>query len=185
MKNELTAAQLVDTYRISLNKDASGNFTGMVRIENAKRCKADKALEAIQAAKQEIIAILQERGETEARARAEHAAKVAAIPGLKEIRSAWEDMAAWRNEFEKNIYNGDSGVGLRKKPEYDMPAMYAAYPVATAYLKAESYAHAANYQKASAGRKAMEAIIDGADPEETIKAMEEEWSAATMAHMWD
>lgn len=116
MKNELTAAQLVDTYRISLNKDASGNFTGMVRIENAKRCKADKALEAIQAAKQEIIAILQERGETEARARAEHAA---------------------------------------------------------------------NYQKASAGRKAMEAIIDGADPEETIKAMVEEWSAATMAHMWD
>jgi hypothetical protein len=52
-------------------------------------------------------------------------------------------------------------------------------------LRAESYSRAANYHKASAGRKAVERILDGEDWKKAISDMEAEWDAAVSEHMWD
>lgn len=68
---------------------------------------------------------------------------------------------------------------------YDFDNLYATYPRAEAYLKAEQYRDAANYVKSAAGEKALEAIINGADPAESIAAMEAEWNAYCEKHIWD
>lgn len=44
MKNELTAVQLVDAYRISLNKDASGNFAAIAKGLGVLPYDVDKML---------------------------------------------------------------------------------------------------------------------------------------------
>ena len=51
--------------------------------------------------------------------------------------------------------------------------------------RAESYSRAANYRKASAGRKAVERILDGENWEKAVSDMEAEWKEAVSEHMWD
>ena len=65
-------------------------------------------------------------------------------------------------------------------PEADeaLDAARAQYHLAAAYAKAESYSVASHDQKASAGRRAMEAIKSGADPLQAIEKMELDWAAA-------
>lgn len=52
------------------------------------------------------------------------------------------------------------------------------YPLAAAYAKAESYSMAHNYAKAAAGKRAMRAIEQGADPLQAVAEMEAEWADA-------
>lgn len=72
-----------------------------------------------------------------------------------------------------------------QRSKSDPKALMAAYPVAAAYIKAENWSRAANAAKAAAGDKAMESILQGADPAEALAAMEREWSAYCDAHVWD
>lgn len=58
-----------------------------------------------------------------------------------------------------------------------LDAARAQYPLAAAYALAESYRMASHDQKASAGRRAMDAIESGSDPIATIAKMESDWSA--------
>lgn len=147
------------------------------------REKAVKLLKAHSAEMQEIKAALLAE-QTEERETAEHRRNFrAAIPGLKELEIAREAQAAYREAFARAV---DSGDGIYPaKPKSDPAELSAQYPMAAAMLRAESYSRAANYRKASAGRKAVERILDGDDWEKAISDMEAEWKEAVSEHMWD
>lgn len=105
------------------------------------------------------------------------------IPGIKELEAARKEHAAF-----DEAYNLAMNYGIGKypaEPESDLDGLEAQYPMAAAILRAESYSRAANYRKASAGRKAVERILDGEDWEKAISDMEAEWHEATGEHMWD
>ena len=150
------------------------------------RDKAVKLLKAHPAEMQEIKAALmaEEAEEAEERETAERRRNFrAAIPGLKELEAAKEEQAAYREAFSRAIYSGD-GI-YPHKPKSDPAELSAQYPMAAAILRAESYSHAANYHKASAGSKAVERILDGEDWEKAVSDMEAEWKEAVSEHMWD
>lgn len=50
---------------------------------------------------------------------------------------------------------------------------------------AESWSHADHYRKAALGRAAMDAIINGDDPQSTIAEMDRLWSGHVSQHIWD
>ena len=147
------------------------------------RDKAVKLLKAHPAEMQEIKAALMAE-EAEERETAERRRNFrAAIPGLKKLEAAKEEQAAYREAFSRAV---DSGDGIYPaKPKSDPEELSARYPMAAAMLHAESYSRAANYRKASAGRKAVERILDGDDWEKAVSDMEAEWKEAVSEHMWD
>lgn len=185
----MTAQELIKKYDIVLQTkwtDKGFEPTGTLMIREGVACRRAGDLDAVKAAKPEILAILMAEREAEERAYQERQEKINSIPGLKEIKEARRDLEKWSDEFRASFESEDGGgVGVRPKPKYDLAAMYAKYPRAKAYLLADEYADAANYAKAKAGEKAREAIINGEDPEAAIATMEAEWTAYTQAHMWD
>jgi len=58
------------------------------------------------------------------------------------------------------------------------------YPRAAAYLQAKSYAHASNYRKVAAGKRAMAAIEDGEDYEAAVEQMETAWREHCKNKQW-
>ena len=147
------------------------------------RDKAVKLLKAHPAEMQEIKAALLAE-QTEERETAERRRNFrAAIPGLKELEAAKAEQAAYREAFSRAVDSGDGFYPV--KPESDPAELSAQYPMAAAMLRAESYSRAANYRKASAGRKAVERILDGEGWEKAISDMEAEWNEATSEHMWE
>lgn len=175
--------QLSDTAREIL--EHSGARFSLIgdKMAVSPREKAVKLLKAHPAEMQEIKAALlaeqtEERETTERRRNFR-----AAIPGLKELEAAKTEQAAYREAFSRAV---DSGDGIYPaKPKSDPAELGAQYPMAAAMLRAESYSRAANYRKASAGRKAVERILDGEDWENAIGDMEAEWQEAVSEHMWD
>lgn len=183
-----TLSELIKTYGISLVTEYKSGVgfvpTGKLMVARADRAKQNGDFDAIVSNKSEILSMLTEKAEEEKKAAEIRQRKIDSIPGLNEIRAAMEDLAEWEQEWESS-FDDVGGLGVRKRPNYDFMAMYEKYPVAHAYLTAESYAFASNYAKAEAGHRALEAIINGADPEETVKAMEAEWDAYCTNHIWD
>lgn len=178
----MTTQELIKHYKIALKLDEQGQPNGNLMV-----FRADKsALAAIKAAKPEIVAALLAERNAAFRAEQERQSKIAAIPGLREIEAARADLASWQLEFSASFDGeGGGGVGVRPKPEYDMDAMYAKYPRAKAYLDAQVFAASANYAKATAGQKALEAIINGEDYERAASTMEAEWKSHVASHIWD
>ena len=158
----MTAEELVKRFGISKVGEGS--------LSMHKSVAALNALDEIRSKKAEIIAYLDAKEEAARKAREERTAKIEAIEGLEEIRAARDDFEAWREEWEKS-FNRCGGLGVRKRPEYDLEALYAKYPVAYAYLQAEIKANSDNYEIATIGRKAIEAIID--NPQNHEAAIEE------------
>ena len=185
----MTAQELIKKYDIILQTKWTGSSfepTGTLAVRNAAACKRAGDLDAIRAAKPEILAILMDERDAAKRASEERAKKIEAIEGLHEIESALEDLASWQEEF-RSSFEGENGggIGVRKQPKYDLDAMYAKYPRAKAYLDATAYANAEHYAKAAAGKKAVEAIINGRDYAQAIATMQDEWSSYTQSQMWD
>lgn len=147
------------------------------------RDKAVKLVKAHPAEMQEIKAALMSE-EAEERETAERRRNFRdAIPGLKELEIAREEHAAYREAFARAV---DSGDGIYPaKPKSDPEELSARYPMAAAMLQAESYSRASNDRKASAGRKAVERILDGEDWEKAISDMEAEWKETVSEHMWN
>lgn len=147
------------------------------------RAKAVKLLKAHPAEMQEIKAALMAEEAEERETAERRRAFRATIPGLKALEAAKAEQAAYREAFARAV---DSGDGIYPaKPKSDLAELSAQYPMAAAMLRAESYSRAANYRKASAGRKAVERIIDGDDWEKAIGDMEAEWHEDVNDHMWD
>lgn len=184
----MTAQELIRKYDITLKTELTANGfvpTGTLLARKADACKRDGEFDAVKAAKPEILAILLAEREAADRAREERKEKIRNIQGLAEIEAALADLASWNREFQAS-FEGESGggVGVRPKPSYDLSAMYAKYPRAKAYLDASAYADAEHYVKAAAGKKALEAIINGEDYDEAIAAMKADWDEYIREHMW-
>lgn len=147
------------------------------------RDKAVKLVKAHPAEMQEIKATLMAE-DAEERETAERRRNFrAAIPGLKELEAAKAEQAAYREAFARAV---DSGDGIYPtKPKSDPAELSVQYPMAAAMLRAESYSRAANYHKASAGRKAVERILDGEDWKKVIGDMEADWNEEANKHTWD
>jgi hypothetical protein len=113
-------------------------------------------------------------------------AKIDAIEGLKEIKSAIYDRQRYHREFNAMMDDEfNDGAFPPKPPKADVDELMAKYPRATAYIKAEKYSYAAHDVKSKAGKKALEKIINGEDYEKAIADMETEWTAHVDKHMWD
>lgn len=177
----MTTQELIKQYRISLKLDEHGQPTGNLVVYRADK----SALAAIKAVKPEIVSALLAERDAGVRAQQERQAKIDAIPGLCEIKSALADLMNWQLEFNASFDGeGGGGVGVRPKPKYDMDALYAKYPRAKAYLDAQDFAASENYAKSAAGQKALEAIINGDDYELAISAMEAAWKDHVADHLW-
>lgn len=148
------------------------------------RDKAVKLVKAHPAEMQEIKATLMAEDAEEHETAERRRNFRDAIPGLKELEAAKAEQAAYREAFARAV---DSGNGIYPaKPKSDPEEeLSARYPMAAAMLRAESYSRASNDRKASAGRKAVERILDGDDWEKVISDMENEWREVTSEHMWD
>lgn len=119
-------------------------------------------------------------------AAANEAKLLAAVPGLNELRAACEDVARYHEQFERMMEDeGNDGARPPKPIKGDVDALRAQYPVAAAYLKAESWSYAEHYAKSGAGKKAMERIANGEDHVAAVADMEAEWSAHCSKHIWD
>ena len=105
---------------------------------------------------------LKARQKTEQASASEFQDKIDAIPCLKEVESALEDVATW-----SYIRRGET------PPEYDFQSMQMKYPRAFAYLKSREYERSANRMKAQAGRDAVVKIVNGEDYQAVIAEMEE------------
>lgn len=153
------------------------------RMSVSPREKAVKMLKAHPSELQEIKAALMDEA-AEERETAERRRNFRdAIPGLKELETAKAEQATYREAFARAV---DSGDGIYPaKPKSDPAELSARYPAAAAILRAESYSCASNDRKASAGRKAVERILDGEDWEKVLNDMETEWHEATSERMWD
>ena len=156
----MNTQEMIKRYRIALKLDEHGQPNGNLVVYRADKA----ALAAIKAAKPEIVATLLAQRDAGLRAEQERQSKIDAIPGLREIKAARTDFV---------------------KPKYDMDALHAKYPRAKAYLDAEDFAASDNDAKTAAGRKALEAIINGENYEQAIHTMNSEWSAYCEKHIWD
>lgn len=112
--------------------------------------------------KKEIMDALKARQKAEQASASEFQDKIDAIPGLKEVESALEDVATW------SYIRRD-----KTPPEYDLQSMQVKYPRAFAYLKSREYERSANRMKAQAGRDAAVKIVNGEDYQAVIAEMEE------------
>ena len=69
------------------------------------------------------------------------------------------------------------------KPELTVEEVSEKYPRAAAYIKADRWSDASHYYKASCGRRAKEAILNGDNYEDVISEMKSAWSKYTEEHM--
>lgn len=112
--------------------------------------------------KKEIMDVLKARQKAEQAAASKFQDKIDAIPGLKEVETTLEDLAA-------RIYLNKAEM----LHECDLQAMEVQYPKAFAYLNARKYERSANRIKAQAGHKAVMKIVNGEDYQAVIAKMEE------------
>lgn len=181
-ENNMTIEEMIKRYEISMY----GNDA--ISVSNVNTAKKDNALDEIKAKKSEFLAYFAEKEAKKKKAAEERKAKIAAINGLEIIRNAKADVEKWQYEFDKS-FDGEYAVGgmnVRPKPNYDFDALYAQYPVARDFLRAEAQANKNNYELASIGKKAQEAIIENPKNHEKIIAeMENEISIFVKRHMFD
>lgn len=105
------------------------------------------------------------------------------IEGVKEIREALRIEVDYRLSCQRAI---ESGSGTYPAPiKTNLENLKMQYPIAVAYLRAEEYSQASNFEKATAGVKAMRRLLAGEDYKFVNDEMETEWSTAAASHMWD
>lgn len=98
-------------------------------------------------------------------------------PIYRKIQTAASNARAAYDAASEHGYPMREAAAARKADEALQQARIE-YPGAAAYAVAESYSFASSDLKAAAGRKAVEAIEQGADPLATIEAMQTAWSEA-------
>ena len=190
--SEMTAEELADRYSCKLQlefKDGKTIPTGAFYVENHRLMRQEGSYDEIARHKDEIKALLLKRHDYEMRAREERKAKIAAIPGLKEIEDATEDLTQWHEEFSRSFDErygaGCGGLGVRAKPQYDLDAMRAQYPRAAAYLKMRDWSRKEFFEQAIIGKKALEKIINDDHWEQAVADAEKELDDYITAHICD
>ena len=176
----MTAEEMVKKYDIVDYGD------GRIMMRNHYAVKKDNAMGEIKAMKSEIMAYLRAKAAETAAKKEMREAKIAAIDGLDEIKNAIYDMQAYHKAFNRMMddeYN--DGVNPPQKPQADIKFLEARYPRAAAYIQAENMSYAANDVKASAGKRAMECIINGGDYTAALADANKEWSDYCDKHLFD
>ena len=177
---EMTVAELVWEFRVERRGDKIGTF-----YPPSDPQRLAEFSEQMKALKPEIMQYLIDQENGKARAAKERQERIDAIPGLAELKNAIGDLGKWTEEFERNLERGDSGVGLRPRPQYDIDAMRTKYPRAAAFLEAEKMAYSPHYVKSAAGQKALDRIINGEDYAQALADAKAEWNAYLQEHIWD
>jgi len=168
--------EIIKKYGITLHDESHISVT-------RSRVKTKRDEQLIVSNKPAILEILlAEKRETERKAW-ERQDKIDAIEGLTELKSAIRELKDYYDRYNEAVENGYGILPVR--PDIDLDALRAAHPRAAAYLRAESYSLSENDEKASAGAKALERIINGEPHETVIAEMENEWKNAAMSHLWD
>lgn len=124
------------------------------------------------------VITLDEWQDREAKAiRAERQALETSIPGLAELQAARDEWATYHRDFKRMMEDGDNdGARPPRRPTIDADEVAAQYPLAAAYLLAQSYSHANHHAKATAGTKAMRRLVAGESHTIVVAEMEQEWS---------
>lgn len=188
----MTAEELADRYNCKLQlefKDGKAVPTGAFYVYNHRLMRQEGAYDEIARHKDEIKALLLKRHDDEVRAWEERKAKIAVIPGLKEIVDAIDDLTQWHEEFSRSFDErhgaGCGGLGVRAKPQYDLDAMRAQYPRAAAYIKMHDWSRKEFIEQAIIGKKALEKIINDDHWEQAVADAEKELDDYITAHIWD
>lgn len=134
--------------------------------------------------KTEIMDYLKAEAEAKQKAAEERQAKIAAIEGLDLLEKTINAWAIYHDEFNRFIENDAIGKPP-VKPANTIEEVKSLYPRAAAYVKADVFYSAEHYAKSSAGKKALDSIINGNDYNKAIFDMEKEWSEYCEAHIWD
>ena len=84
------------------------------------------------------------------------------IPGLRKLEAAREDVNRYFEQFSE-MMEDENNDGVRPPKPIDInlvKVLEEKYPIATAYLKAESYEYSSWYVKSGAGRTAKEKLLN-------------------------
>ena len=188
----MTAEELADRYDCKLQLEFKAGKTvptGAFYAYNHRLMRQEGAYDEIARHKDEIKALLLKRHDDEVRAWEERKAKIAAIPGLKEIVDALDDLTQWHEEFNRSFDerygSGCGGLGVRAKPQYDLDAMRVQYPRAAAYLKMRDWSRKEFIEQAIIGKKALEKIINDDHWEQAVADAEKELDDYITVHIWD
>lgn len=188
----MTAEELADRYSCKLQLEFKGGKTvptGAFYVDDHRLMRQEGAYDEIARHKDEIKALLLKRHDDEIRALEERKSKIAAIPGLKEIVDALDELNQWHEEFSRSFDErygaGCGGLGVRAKPKYDLDAMLAQYPRAAAYLKMRDWSRKEFIEQSTIGKKALEKIINDDHWEQAVADAEKELDDYITAHIWD
>lgn len=178
--NDLPVEELITRYKVYKRFDGKIGF-------QAEKSEAKAVVEIMGKRKPEILAYFEAIEAEEKRKAEEHQRKIDAIPGLRELDTAYDDLASWQAEFNASFEGeGGGGVGVRPRPVYDLDALSAQFPAAVAYRKARREAQKENYEIAAYGKEAMRMIEENPDNYQTaLGYMETERKAFVDRHMWD
>ena len=178
MKNLETLIKKADITLLTEGKNA-----GNLWIRNTSISKSD--IEEIKANKADIITYLQEKAAEEKAKSEDRRNRINSIEGLKEIENAKNEIENWNTRLYRS-FDGENGggIGCGQRPEYDMEALYAKYPRATAYLNAEEMSLSHNFEIAKIGKEALEEVIYG-NYTKAIEIMENGKQALVKEHIYD
>lgn len=102
------------------------------------------------------------------------------IPGISELTKATNDWDVYYWTLQDYLNNSEGEPPQR--PYSDLSTLCHQFPLASAYIDAKRFSLSSNQSKAAAGVKAMEMLISGADPTETITAMNDAWKRYCIGH---
>lgn len=175
-------AELVKKYKIYEPKTKKG----MLSVDKSIS-KAPEDISFVKEHKQEILDYLHEeeaRREETFKKYAEETKAWKASIGLDKLEEAIRTFNEQKEAFDRAFEIGDG-----RYPAYPdankVKEIRTMYPVANAYLTAESWSCAAHHVKSSAGRKAKERIRNGEDYAKVLEEMEAEFKAYCEEHIWD
>ena len=147
--------KMIEKYYITLGRNGKICVRPLEKLTPAVVAK-------ITAAKPKIIAILAAKKAAADLARETREAKIAAIPGLRLLRSAIEAKEGYRHALTTAMEDEENdGVRLPARPTSDPAALATQYPLAALWLRAEDYLCASNFRKFGAGQTAQTLILGG------------------------
>lgn len=178
----MTIKEVVEKYRVSLYNPsakyrAENNLPDgeLLYVENIDLLKSDDMSDYIREHKQELIDFLKERE-----------AKIASIPGLKEIEASENEWQKFRYNFN-SAFDSENAAGIQaglQMPDSDPVALRKKYPLADAYLHMKKLANSYNFELSAIGDKAIEMVIDG-DWQEALEYADREQQKLVEKHQWD
>lgn len=165
--------QMIAQYNIT---DAhNGNLA--IRVASGKI--TPDALQAIRAAKPEILAYFVEQEQEQQR----KMSTFNAIPGLAELREAIHIEQDYRAKLQRAM---DEGTGIiPNPPDVSSDAIAAAHPCAAFALKVNNERFSENYEISDIAQRAYDALCSGDDWQAVKASYDADKHAFVERHLWD